>query len=35
MPGSIDVSTIAGGMIIYKLMSSDGKVLERGKIIVQ
>lgn len=35
MPGSIDVSAFAAGMIIYKLISVDGKVLERGKIIVQ
>ena len=35
MPGSIDVSAFAAGMIIYKLISVDGKVLEKGKLIVQ
>ncbi|HKO80421.1 MAG TPA: S8 family peptidase, partial [Chitinophagaceae bacterium] len=35
MPGSINVSAIAAGMIIYKLISADGKVLEKGKIVVQ
>jgi hypothetical protein len=35
MPGNIDVSTLASGMVIYKLMSADGKLLERGKLIIQ
>ena len=35
MPGSIDVSTLARGMIIYKLIGVDGKLLERGKLIIQ
>ncbi len=35
MPGSIDVSSFATGMFIYKLMSSDGQLLETGKLVIQ
>jgi len=34
MPGSIDVSTLAPGMVIYKLISGDGKLLERGELLI-
>jgi hypothetical protein len=34
MPGSIDVSSLQPGIVIFKLMSADGKVLERGKLVI-
>ena len=34
MPGSIDVSSLQSGIVIFKLMSADGKVLERGKLML-
>jgi hypothetical protein len=35
MPGSIDISAFPPGIIIYKLYTVDGKVLESGKLVVQ
>ncbi len=35
MPGSIKIAAFSAGMVIYKLISVDGKVLERGKIVIQ
>jgi len=35
MPGNIDVSSLAPGMLIYKLMNSDGQLLETGKLVIQ
>jgi Subtilase family len=35
MPGNVDISKLATGVLIYKLLSSDDKILETGKIIVQ
>ena len=34
MPGSIDVSSFPPGVILYKLYTSDGKFLERGRLVV-
>jgi hypothetical protein len=35
MPDKIDVSAFAPGMIIYKLLNSDNKTIETGKVVVQ
>jgi hypothetical protein len=35
MPGSFAVPGLAKGLLIYKLMSSDGQLLETGKLIIQ
>ncbi len=35
IPSAIDISTLAKGLIIYKLMNSDGVVLETGKLLIQ
>ena len=35
MPGNITVTALAKGLLIYKLMSHDGRLLETGKMIIQ
>jgi hypothetical protein len=34
MPGSIDVSSLPPGVVIFKLISADGKELDRGKLLI-
>ena len=34
MPGSIDVSSMQAGIVIFKLIGADGKVLQRGKLMI-
>ncbi|HEX4877861.1 MAG TPA: T9SS type A sorting domain-containing protein, partial [Chitinophagaceae bacterium] len=35
MPGTITITGLAPGLLIYKLLSADGQFIDSGKIIVQ
>jgi hypothetical protein len=34
MPGTVDVSSLPPGVVFYRLLTADNKVLEAGKIVI-